>query len=107
MCSKAAKLKGRIPYKLGVKVKEDLANGRLNKRYAVEKKRLSVDTPENRFIKMVVTRSKKQLAMFEQQLRSNNQTPDKQRLLDTFLDELHAWQQLLKKVLNQSFLKKV
>ena len=105
--SKADRLKGRVPYKLGVRVKEDFANGQLNKRYAVENKRLSVDTPENQFIKMVVSRSKKQLADFEQKLRHSNQAPDKQRLSDTFFDVLHAWQQPLKKILDRSFLKEV
>lgn len=105
--TKAARLKGRIPYKLGESVKKDLANGQFNQRYGVEKKHLSVDTPENRFIKMVVTRSKKQLAAFEQKLQLDNQMPDQQRLSNTFLNEIHAWQQPLNKLLAQSFLKEV
>lgn len=105
--SKADRLKGRIPYNLGVKVKEDLANGQLNKRYAVENKRLSVDTPENQFIKMVVSRSKKQLADIEQKLRHSNDALENQRLSDVFFEELHAWQQPLKKILGRSFLKEV
>lgn len=105
--TKAARLKGRIPHKLGAKVKEDLESSLYDKRYRVERKQLSMDTPENRFIKMVVTQSKKQLADFEQRLRTSNKAPDKQRLSDTFLDELHSWQQPLQKLLNQSFLKEV
>jgi len=104
---KAAKLKGRLPYKLAEKVKQDFANGQYDKRYAVEKKQLSVDTPENRFIKMAVSKSKRQLAEFEQKLRQSNQAPERQRLSDSFLNELHSWQQPLQKVLGQSFLKEV
>ncbi len=104
---KAAKLKGRLPHKLAEQVKQDFANGQYDKRYAVEKKQLSVDTPENRFIKMAVSRSKRQLAEFEQKLRQSNQAPERQRLSDSFLNELHSWQQPLQKVLNQSFLKDV
>ncbi|MBD3768283.1 MAG: DUF2357 domain-containing protein, partial [Gammaproteobacteria bacterium] len=104
---KAAKLKGRLPHKLAEKVKQDFANGQCDKRYAVEKKQLSVDTPENRFIKMAVSKSKRQLAEFEQKLRQSNQAPDRQRLSDSFLNELHSWQQPLQKVLGQSFLKEV
>lgn len=104
---KAAKLKGRLPHKLVEQVKQDFANGQYDKRYAVKKKQLSVDTPENRFIKMAVSKSKRQLAEFEQKLRQSNQTPERQRLSDSFLNELHSWQQPLQKVLSQTFLKEV
>lgn len=104
---KAVKLKGRLPHKLAEQVKQDFANGQYDKRYAVEKKQLSVDTPENRFIKMAVSKSKRQLAEFEQKLRQSNQAPERQRLSDSFLNELHSWQQPLQKVLGQSFLKEV
>ncbi|SUA59073.1 restriction endonuclease-like protein [Oligella urethralis] len=104
---KAAKLKGRLPHKLAEQVKQDFASGQYDKRYAVEKKQLSVDTPENRFIKMAVSKSKRQLAEFEQKLRQSNQAPEQQRLSDSFFNELHSWQQPLQKVLGQSFLKEV
>jgi hypothetical protein len=104
---KAAKLKGRLPHKLAEQVKQDFANSQYDKRYAVEKKQLSVDTPENRFIKMAVSKSKRQLAEFEQKLRQSNQAPERQRLSDSFLNELHSWQQPLQKVLGQSYLKEV
>ena len=104
---KAAKLKGRLPHKLAAQVRQDFASGQYDKRYRVEKKRLSVDTPENRFIKMAVDRSKRQLAEFEAKLRQNNQAPEHQRLSDSFLNELHSWQQPLQKVLSQSFLREV
>ncbi|WP_165310509.1 restriction endonuclease-like protein [Vibrio ziniensis] len=104
---KAAKLKGRLSRKLAEQVKQDFANGQYDKRYSVEKKQLSVDTPENRFIKMAVSKSKRQLAEFEQKLRKSNQAPERQRLSDSFLNELHSWQQPLQKVLGQSFLKEV
>jgi hypothetical protein len=104
---KAAKLTGHLPYKLGEQVKQDFANGQYDKRYRVEKKQLSVDTPENRFIKMAVHQCKRQLAEFEAKLRVSNQAPERQRLSDAFLNELHTWQLPLQKVLNQSFLKDV
>lgn len=104
---KAEKLKGRLPYKLGEKIKQDFANGLHDKRYRVEKKQLSVDTPENRFIKMAVTQCKRQLSGFEAKIRESNQAPERQRLSNSFLDEMHSWQQPLQKVLNQSFLKDV
>lgn len=104
---KAAKLKGHLAHKLTEQIKQDFFNGQYDKRYRVENKQLSVDTPENRFIKMVVDRSKRQLAAFESKLRQSNQAPERQRLSDSFLNELHSWQQPLQKVLSQSFLKEV
>lgn len=102
--NKASRLKGKLPARLGAKIKEDFANGLYEKRYQVTKKQLSVDTPENRFVKMVVSTSKKRLADFEHKLRQSNAAPDKQRLSDTFLDELHHWQQPLQKTLKQGFM---
>lgn len=104
---KAAKLKGRVLYKLGERVKQDFANGQFDKHYRIDKKQLSVDTFENRFIKMAVTKSKQQLASLEQRLRLSNQVPDKQKLSVAFLNELNNWQRPLQKVLDQSFIKEV
>lgn len=104
---KAAKLKGRLPHKLGEQVQQDFAHGQYDKRYRVEKKQLRVDTPENRFIKMAVSQCQRQLAEFEAKLRLSNRAPDQQRLSDSFLNELHSWQQPLQKMLNQGFLKEV
>ena len=104
---KAVKLKGRLPHRLSEQVKQDFANSQYDKRYRIEKNQLSVDTPENRFIKMAVNHCKRQLAEFEIKLRVSNQVPERQRLSDSFLNELRSWQQPLQKVLNQSFLKEV
>lgn len=101
--TKADRLKGRITYRTGLKIKEDALNGCFDKRYKIETKKLSVDTPENRFIKSVVKTCKKRLVSFEKALRASNQALDKQRLSDAFLDELHEWQRPLQKVLAQNF----
>lgn len=109
--SKADRLKGRLPHRLAERVTEDLASKQRDKRYRIEKKRLSVDTPENRFIKMAVLHSHKTLSEIERKLRLDNQVVDKlndkPRLSAAFLDELHEWQKPLQKTLNQSFLKEV
>ena len=102
--NKAAQLKGNLPVRLSAKVKEDFANGKYDNRYQITKKQLSVDTPENRFIKMVVSSTKKRLASFEHKLRYSNAKRDKQRLSEAFLDELHQWQQPLQKTLKQGFM---
>lgn len=105
--NKAARLKGKIPARLGAKIKEDFSNGLHEQHYKIIKKQLSVDTPENRFIKMVVSTTKRTLADFEHKLRQSSTTSDIQRLSNAFLDELHQWQQPLQKTLKQSFMSEV
>lgn len=104
---RADRFKGRIRHRLGERVHEDLRSNHTDRHYRVEKKQLSVNTPENRFIKMVVNKSQQQLSRFEQRLRANNQVPESQRLSDAFLNELHNWQIPMQKMLNRSFLKEV
>lgn len=105
--TKAARIKGKIPARLGEKIKEDLDKGLREKRYRITKKQLSVDTPENRFIKMVVSTTKKRLANFEHKLRQDNENSGSQRLSHTFLDELNQWQRPLQKMLKQGFMANV
>lgn len=102
--NKATHLRGKIPARLGEKIKEDFANGLHEQHYQVIKKQLNVDTPENRFIKMVVSTTKRTLSDFEYKLRQINASSNTQRLSNAFLDELHQWQQPLQKMLKQSFM---
>lgn len=104
---RADRLGGRIGHKTASRVREDIANGLQDRRYRIEKKHLSVDTPENRFIKMAVNKSRQQLATFERSLRDNNRAPDRQRISTSFIEELQQWQMPLKKMLDQSFLQDV
>ncbi|WP_311948340.1 DUF2357 domain-containing protein [Halomonas piscis] len=104
---RADRIKGRLPQKLAERAREDLASGRIDKRYRVERRRLSVNTPENRFIRSIVLLSQQRLYDFERRLKKHNNAPDNQRISASFLDELHQWQQPLHKMLRQSFLKEV
>lgn len=105
---KAARLKGRVPPKLLERVRQDFAHGRDDRPYRVEKKHLSADTPENRFVKMAVAVSKRQLAEIEEKLRrASSEAPTGNRLADAFLNEINEWQQPLQKALKQSFLRDV
>jgi predicted component of viral defense system (DUF524 family) len=104
---KACKFHGRVPNKLAERVWQDLASGRYEKRYRLEKKHLSLDTPENRFVKMTVIHCKRQLAEFESKLRKSNLAPEHQRLSSSFLNELNYWQEPLKKLIGHSFIKDV
>lgn len=104
---KADKLKGRLSHKLENKIRESINAGLLNKRYKVDKQVLSVDTHENRFIKMVVSHCQKQLRTIEKQLQEDNQNSLNPRLSEAFFSELSQWQRPLTKALSQSFLKEV
>jgi hypothetical protein len=101
--TKAARLKGNISYSARLKMQEHFAQGQFEKRYAVERKTLSTDTPENRFIKRVTQQCQKQLAQFEIRLRQT-QSPDQLKLSEHFFTELQAWQTPLKRMLKQPFL---
>lgn len=100
---KADRVKGRVIHRTGFKIEEDRLKGQFEKRYKVEKKKLSVDTLENRFIKSVVITCRKKLIAFEKSFRSINQVADRQRLSDNFLNELHQWQGSLNKILAHNF----
>lgn len=104
---KAERLKGRVSHKLAERVKQDIKSGRTHRRYAVTNKALSVDTPENRFVKHVVQHSKNVLSNFEQQLRKVDNDASQTRFSASFLDELKRWQQPLQKALQHSFLQEV
>lgn len=105
--NKATRLKGKLSHRISAKIKEDFANGVQDKRYQITKKQLSVDTPENRFIKMVLTTCVKRLSSFEHKLRHSNDLRGNQRVSNAFLDELRKWQHPLQKTLKQSFMQDV
>jgi len=106
---KADQLKGRLSNRLAEGVKADIANKNYDKRYQQQKQHLSVDTPENRYIKMVVIQCKLQLERMSQKLEAHNSKAETSyaRLSQHFLNELKEWQQPLIKMEKHSFLKEV
>ncbi len=84
---KAERLTGKLSPKLEELIKENLNAKNYNKRYRVEKSVLSYNTPENRFVKMVLTHSVNRLTKFTQKVQSiysSNSTKSKEILSDTF-----------------------
>jgi Uncharacterized conserved protein len=94
---KAHKLKGKLTAKLAQRVKLDFKNKDFDKRYLIKKKVLSLDTPENQFIKMVLLQAQSKLALFHKAALENEKAPDRQRLSDDFYETLNGWQQSLNK----------
>ena len=100
---RAERMKGRISARLEHAVSEKLANGELNRRYAVTRRNLTNDTPENRFVKMVLVRSGRTLGQMANRLRRGDKAPDKQRLSETFFNELGQWQHDLGRLAGRAF----
>ncbi|PKN19298.1 MAG: hypothetical protein CVU71_07250 [Deltaproteobacteria bacterium HGW-Deltaproteobacteria-6] len=94
-------LKGRLTPRLEERVREQCRNGDQNIRHKVESRRLSVDTPENRFVKMVLTRCTRNLSNFVNRARQHDRAPEQSRLSQTFYDELDSWQKPLEQRLSE------
>lgn len=85
---KAERIKGRISGKLEELIAENLQEKQYNKRYRIEKRKLFYDTPENRFVKMVLFYSVKKLKMFSYRVKQFEKNPDKARLSKSFFAEI-------------------
>ncbi|NOQ80336.1 MAG: DUF2357 domain-containing protein [Gammaproteobacteria bacterium] len=104
---KAEKLKGKLSPKLEMSVKQAQSESLSNKRFIVQKKRLSVDTPENRFIKAVIKISIDKLARVVLIAKQNQKAPDVQRLSDSFFQTLNSWQSSIRKFQRHALFKEV
>lgn len=102
---KAARIRGKLSERTVTKIRNDLQNGLSHKNYVMTEKRLSVDTPENRFIKMTVERSLQVLGKFDRTLRKENQNNN--RLSAAFFENFEVWQKLLKQIKTQPFVRQV
>lgn len=103
----ADKIKGRIHHKLAEKIRHDLNAEQFSQRYRVERKVLSVDTPENRFVKNIVRQSKRILEQLHSKLLANNKKPDIDVFSDAYLTQVASWQAPLQKMLKQPFMQEV
>lgn len=70
---KAERIKGKFSNKLAEKVTEDIHSGLVTKRYKVERKKLSVDTPENQFIKATLNDITKKLEVLNHKISDYDQ----------------------------------
>jgi hypothetical protein len=104
---KMDRLKGRLTPKLEQAVSQAKANRQWDMRFRLDKKILSVDTPENRFIKSVVLSSISKLTKIVNQLQENQREPDKQRISDSFFSKLTHWQTSMRFFQRQPMFKEV
>lgn len=103
----ADKMKGRVPNRLAERVRGDIASGLDERRYQITRKRLSVDTPENRFIKMVLEKSRDHLARFVELAKRADSAPDRNKLSPVFFQTLDGWRQKLEKQLANPLFKEI
>jgi hypothetical protein len=101
------RLKGRLSPRLEEQVTVQRSNAELHRRHRVETRRLSVDTPENRFVKMVLTRCTRNLANFITKARKSDSSPEQGRLSRTFYDELAGWKKPLEQRLAEPLFREV
>jgi uncharacterized protein len=89
------RLRGALPAKLERLVDQHLALNETHRHYAVTKRTLAVDTPENRFVKMVLSHASRRITAFSVAAKLHDQSPDKERLSASFFTELSNWQKPL------------
>lgn len=101
------RLRGKLSPQLEQRVGECLQSSEYAHRFRVNKPRLSFDTPENRFVKMVLIKSTQQLTRFRERIVRNEKAPDQNRVSGSFLAELEAWKKPLEQLLQRDFLNEV
>ncbi|NQY26417.1 MAG: DUF2357 domain-containing protein [Piscirickettsiaceae bacterium] len=104
---RAEQLKGRLSPRLEEKVQSALKNKEYTKRYQIDAQRLSVDTPENRFIKMVLVRCSRELSTFVARVKEKESAPENNRLSETFFNQLNGWNKPLVHFLKRPFFREV
>jgi hypothetical protein len=89
---KMDRLKGKLSVKLEQEVTQMKSSNNYEKPFKLNKKILSVDTPENRFIKSVVVTAASKLAKVNKASRRSQIKPEKQRLSSSFFNKIERWQ---------------
>ena len=92
-----SRLRGKPGYRLEEHIADALAENETERLFVVKSRKLSADTPENRFVKMVLNRCSRELGGFRRRAAEMNNSPDRERLSPRFFDELDAWQSGLDK----------
>ena len=102
----ADRLKGRLKPKKEEFIRNKLAEGK-QQRFEVTQRKLSVDTPENRFIKYLLRYSVKKLEMVAAKAKSLNELPENTLLSAAFFDKLESWRKTIRNLLNRPMFREV
>lgn len=99
---KLERLRGRLTPKLETQIHGHLEQNEIHHRYPITSRRLSVDTPENRFVKMVLKCCSSELSAIIKVAQKNQKAPEEGgKLSASFFDELASWKKPLDQLLNQ------
>lgn len=105
---KLHKLKGRLTPKIEARAYLHLQLGEDHHRYGISKKRLSVDTTENRFVKMALVSCSREISAILKLARTYQNEPDEGgRLSASFFNELADWATPLNQLVNQPFFSEI
>lgn len=104
---RAEQLKGRLSSRLEEQVSSALKNTESHKCYKLDTYVLSVDTPENRFIKRVLIRCTRELSAFIVRVKESDVTPENSRISDTFFEQINQWKTPLERYLNRPFFREI
>ncbi len=66
-----------------------------------------MNTPENQFVKMVLTKSILEITRFKDRVKREDKSPEQGRISPTFLNELNSWKKPLEQLLNRPFFAEV
>jgi hypothetical protein len=100
---KAERLTGKLSERLEARVAEDVQSLQFDRRYRTEKKTLSVNTPENRFVQFALRSMKQQLlAIYYQVSKQKNE-----KVSEHFYKGLSDWQQQISLYLAHPLFKEV
>jgi len=103
----ADKIKAKLGHKLEEKITRALNEGNISKRFPVTTHQLSVDTPENQFVKMALGKCASTLSRFIASAKENDKNPENQILSQSFYDTLNDWQDSLNSLLRRPFFNEV
>lgn len=97
---RAERIKGKIPARLEQKISSDFSAGQYARRYTVAKKKLSVDTPENRFIKFAISTMLLRLDQLEKMTKKKESARESADygLSEHFFTDLKSWKGALTKL---------
>lgn len=101
------KITSKISTKLEEKIGEDISSNFFNGLYRVDKKKLSFDTPENQFLKMVLSKTSSELSKFQERLKENSNSESESTISSSFLSEIASWRNPLEAFLTRPFLSEV
>lgn len=104
---KAERLRGRINERVCERIRGDLSSGATGRYYKKETKFLSVDTPENQFVKHVVASCRRSLSVIHEKISTAMTASPYKRLSSNFFTEIDRWRNFLTRYSQQGFLQEV